>query len=203
MGLAAGLLAVVVAAVLTAGTGAASADGTGETAAASLTGCRGELVSRDRSGATIDRAVGEPPHRVLDPDDGEPTFTRAHPFEVVSDGVVVWSGSTTTVITDQSYELTVWGFTLTDGSADNATGADTGEGTFDLDGLFPVAVTGLVQGDGALTGSGGECLAGGWVRFGGSPFGSLLWFAALGSTWVGIGLVVLAQPRLRPGRQAS
>jgi hypothetical protein len=197
------LCAVVIATAAPAAAAPGARGGMGELAGASLTGCRGELVSRDAAGATIDRAVGEPPHRVIDPDDGEPTFTRSHPFEVVSDGDVIWSGSTTTVITDQSHGLMVWGFELTGGSAANTADADTGEGTFDLDGLFPVAVTGLVKGNGELTGSGGECLAAGWVRFGGSPVGSLLWFAAVAATLLGVGLVVLAQPRLRPAREAG
>lgn len=174
-----------------------------ERAGASVTGCRGELISRDADGRTIDRAVGEPPHRVIDPDDDAATFTRTHPFEVVSSGDVVWSGATTTVITDQSQRLTVWGVTVARGTSSNEDGADAGEGTFALEGLFPVGVTGLVKVDGALTGQGGQCLAAGWVKFGGSPVGSLLWFAALGLTVLGVGLAVLAQPRQRPARRAT
>lgn len=170
----------------------------GESAGSQLTGCRGELVSRDADGQTLDRAVGEPPHRVVDPDDGEPTFTQAHPFEVVSDGDVVWSGVTTTVITDQSYRLTVWGRTLVSGSGPNDDGDDEGDGTFDVGRVFPVDFTGVVKGDGELTGSGGQCLAAGWVEFGGTPLGSPLWFVALLSTALGVGLFVLAQPRQRP-----
>jgi hypothetical protein len=187
---------------LVAAWGAGSAGAT-EVAGASLTGCAGELTSLDGDGEVIDRAVGEPPHRVTDPDDGEPTFTRTHPFEVASDGVVEWAGETTTVITDQTGELTVWGVTIADNRTANDEQAGGGEGTVEIEGYLPLDLTGVVKVDGELTGRGGQCLASGWVEVDGRPFPSLAGLAALVLTGAGVALLIVAQPRQRPARPGS
>jgi hypothetical protein len=172
----------------------------GEVAGATITGCRGELTSVDSSGDVIDRAVGEPPHQITDPDDQKPTFTRDHPFTVTSDGAVEWSGETTTAITDQTGELTVWGITVADNRTANDELARAGDGTVDVGSLLPFDVTGLVKFEGSLEGQGGECLASGWVEVDGNPILTVAGFAALLLTGAGLGLVIAAQPRQRPAR---
>jgi hypothetical protein len=169
-----------------------------ERAGATVTGCRGELTSRDSNGRVLDRAAGEPPHRVVDPDDGEETFTADHPFVVARDGTVDWSGATTSVITDQDGSVRVWGISVADHREANDGQADAAQGTFDLADVAWLPDAGLVKIDASLRGSGGECLASGWIRLDGNPLPTLAALVALALTVAGGALLVVAQPRQRP-----
>lgn len=151
-----------------------------------LTNCTLSLTSTDASGATISTAHGGA-------DDG----TVKNPFEVDWDGSVAYDGSTGGVIKNYTYHVEVFGIPTpinSNGAHGNDQGTTTSTGTVSVAGTLPIQITGLYHVTGAITGDGGSCAGGGWIKLRGDPIGTPGFLAAVVLVLVGLLLTLWSLP---------
>jgi len=156
-------------------------------AAFPLTTCSLALESTDGSGAPLDTATS-----------GSPDSTQSDPFKVDWDGSVEYVGSTTVVIKNYSYQVSVFGVpTPIRGSDANDDENTDGDGSVSVGANSPFRVAGLYYVSGGYTGEGGECGGSGWFQLLGSPIGTVPWIAGILLTVLGaLGLVAGARGHL-------
>lgn len=143
-------------------------------AAFPLSLCELNLTSRDANGASLDTAQS-----------GANDATQSDPFLVDWFGTVDYTGTTTNVIKDYSYQVYVLGIPT------NLRGADTnddedidGGGTVGVATNAPFRVTGLFKVSGGYSGEGGSCAGDGWFKLIGDPTGTV-------PSWLGLILIAL------------
>jgi hypothetical protein len=143
-------------------------------AAFPLSLCQLSLTSKDATGATIDTAQS-----------GANDATQSDPFLVDWGGSVDYTGTTTNVIKNYSYQVYVLGIPT------NLRGADTnddeevdGSGTVGVSPNAPFRVTGLFKVSGGYSGEGGSCAGDGWFKLIGDPTGTVPF-------WLGLILIAL------------
>ena len=142
-------------------------------AAFPLTTCTLRVASTDASGALLDTAQG-----------GAPDGTKANPFEVDWDGQVGYEGSTTVVIRDYTYGISVFGIpTPLQGGGGDAEDTES-QGSISVAASSPFRAAGLYHVTGAYAGEGGTCTGSGWFLLRGDPVGTVPWMAGMGfATW--------------------
>lgn len=143
-------------------------------AAFPLSTCQLSLASNNASGATIDTAQS-----------GANDGTQADPILVDWDGSVAYTGTTTNVIKNYSYQVSVFGIpTPISGSGPNDDENVDGNGTVGVSSNVPFRVTGLFYVSGGYQGQGGTCNGSGWFKLTGDPTGTVPF-------WIGLILVAL------------
>ncbi len=156
-------------------------------AAFPLSTCTLSIESTDASGAPLDTAQS-----------GAPDSTASDPFKVDWEGQVGYTGSTTVVIKDYSYQVSVFGVPtpLRGGDANDDENTD-GDGSVRVSANSPFRVAGLYYVSGNYKGAGGECAGSGWFQLLGSPIGTVPWIAGVALTVLGaLGLVAGARGHL-------
>lgn len=153
---------------------------TAPVAAFPLTTCTLSLESTDASGGALDAAAS-----------GGADSTVSDPFRVDWDGKVGYEGSTTVVIKDYTYQVSVFGVpTPLRGSDANDDENTDGDGSVSVSANSPFRVAGLYFVSGTYKGTGGECAGSGWFQLQGSPIGTVPWIAGVVLTVLGaLGLV--------------
>jgi hypothetical protein len=143
-------------------------------AAFPLSLCQLSLTSTDASGATHDTAQS-----------GANDATQADPFLVDWDGSVVYVGTTTNVIKNYRYQVSVLGIpTPIAGGDTNDDENVEGNGTVSVSANAPFRITGLFLVSGGYQGEGGSCNGSGWFKLTGDPTGTVPF-------WLGLVLVAL------------
>jgi hypothetical protein len=143
-------------------------------AAFPLSLCQLSLTSTDASGATLDTAQS-----------GANDATQADPFLVDWDGSVVYVGTTTNVIKNYRYQVSVLGIpTPIAGGDTNDDENVEGNGTVSVSANAPFRITGLFLVSGGYQGEGGSCNGSGWFKLTGDPTGTVPF-------WLGLVLVAL------------
>ena len=138
-------------------------------AAFPLSTCQLSLTSTDASGATVDTAQS-----------GANDATQADPFLVDWDGQVVYTGTTTNVIKNYRYQVSVLGIpTPISGGDTNDEENTSGNGSVSVAANTPFRVTGLFLASGGYQGEGGSCSGSGWFKLTGNPTGTLPFWIAL------------------------
>lgn len=141
----------------------------GSTTAFPLTTCSLQLASSDGSGAALDTASS-----------GANDSTQADPFEVDWEGSVAWGGTTTVVIKNYTYSISVFNVpTPLQGGGTNDDENTEGEGTVGVAANSPFRAAGLYYVSGTYNGEGGSCAGSGWFRLLGDPVGTIPWIAGL------------------------
>jgi hypothetical protein len=156
-------------------------------AAFPLSTCTLALASTDGSGAALDTATG-----------GAPDSTVSDPFKVEWDGSVGYVGSTTVVIKNYTYQVSVFGVPtpIRGGDANDDENMD-GNGQVNVGANAPFRVVGLYYVSGGYKGEGGECAGSGWFQLLGSPIGTVPWIVGVILTVLGaLGLVAGARGHL-------
>ena len=147
--------------------------------AANATGCAGSATSYAANGDVVDnvRAPG-------------PGGTEAQPFVVDPEGSVAWEGGTTTVITNGTWSVSLFGAPFRSGSFTNDEGKRKASGVQEMSTL-PSIVQFFLMGDmkvpvsGTVTGDGGSCTVDGYITGIGAATGSPMF-------WMGAGVLLLA-----------
>lgn len=153
-------------------------------AAFPLSTCTLSIESTDASGATLDTAQS-----------GGADSTVSDPFKVDWEGSVKYAGSTTVVIKDYTYQVSVFGVPtpIRGGDANDDENTD-GDGSVSVSANSPFRVAGLYFVSGGYKGAGGECAGSGWFQLQGSPIGTIPWIAGVVLTVLGaLGLVAGAR----------
>jgi hypothetical protein len=152
----------------------------GPVAAFPLSTCTLSIESTDASGASLDTAQS-----------GAQDSTASDPFKVEWEGSVGYTGSTTVVIKDYTYQVSVFGVpTPIRGSDANDDENTDGDGSVSVSSTSPFRVAGLYFVSGSYKGAGGECAGSGWFQLLGSPVGTVPWIAGVVITVLGaLGLV--------------
>jgi hypothetical protein len=153
-------------------------------AAFPLSTCTLSIESTDGSGAPLDTAQS-----------GAPDSTVSDPFKVDWEGSVGYTGSTTVVIKDYTYQVSVFGVPtpIRGGDANDDENTD-GDGSVSVSANSPFRVAGLYYVSGGYKGAGGECAGSGWFQLTGSPIGTVPWIAGVVLTVLGaLGLVAGAR----------
>ena len=156
-------------------------------AAFPLSTCTLSLTSTDGTGAPLAAA-----------ESGQADSTTSAPFKVDWDGKVAYKGSTTNVITDYTYQVSVFGVPtpLRGGDANTDKNKD-GNGSVSVSANSPFRVAGLYYVSGTYKGAGGECVGSGWFQLVGSPVGTVPWIGGVLLTVLGaLGLVAGARGHL-------
>lgn len=156
----------------------------GPVAAFPLSTCTLSIESTDASGASLDTAQS-----------GAPDSTVSDPFKVEWEGSVGYTGSTTVVIKDYTYQVSVFGVPtpIRGGDANDDENTD-GDGSVSVSANSPFRVAGLYFVSGSYKGAGGECAGSGWFQLLGSPVGTVPWIAGVLLTVLGaLGLVAGAR----------
>jgi hypothetical protein len=152
---------------------------TAPVAAFPLSLCQLSITSKDASGTTIDTAAS-----------GANDSTQADPFLVDWSGTVDYSGTTTNVIKNYSYQIYVFGVpTPLRGAGPNSDEDVDGSGTVGVSANAPFRITGLFKVSGTYGGDGGSCAGDGWFKLTGDPTGTVLFW--LGLIIVALGAVLL------------
>jgi hypothetical protein len=147
-------------------------------AAFPLSLCQLSLTSTDASGATLDTAQS-----------GANDATQADPFLVDWDGSVVYVGTTTNVIKNYRYQVSVLGIpTPIAGGDTNDDENVEGNGTVSVSANAPFRITGLFLVSGGYQGEGGTCNGSGWFKLTGDPTGTVPFL--LGLVLVALGAVL-------------
>jgi hypothetical protein len=156
----------------------------GPVAAFPLTTCTLSLTSTDATGAPLDAA-----------ESGAADSTVSAPFKVDWDGKVAYKGSTTNVIQNYTYQVSVFGVpTPLRGSDANTDKNKDGDGSASVSANSPFRVAGLYHVTGTYKGEGGDCAGSGWFQLLGSPIGTVPWIAGVALTVLGaLGLVAGAR----------
>jgi hypothetical protein len=116
--------------------------------------------------------------------------TQENPLIVDPAGTIVWTGSTTAVITNGTWSVSALGVTILSGDYANAEKKTSAKGTTDLSTIAPLKI--LLTGNtkipvsGTITGTGGGCTASGYVSGTGSPTSSPLFWAGGLLTIIGL-----------------
>ena len=143
-------------------------------AAFPLSLCQLSLTSKDANGSTLDTAQS-----------GANDATISDPFLVEWGGTVDYTGATTNVIENYSYQIFVLGIpTPLRGADTNADENVDGGGTVGVSANAPFRVTGLFKVTGGYSGEGGNCAGSGWFKLIGDPTGTVLF-------WLGLILIAL------------
>lgn len=143
-------------------------------AAFPLSLCQLSLTSKDANGATLDTAQS-----------GANDATQSDPFLVDWFGTVDYTGTTTNVIKDYSYQVFVLGIpTPLRGADTNADEDIDGGGTVGVATNAPFRITGLFKVTGGYSGEGGDCAGSGWFKLTGDPTGTVPF-------WLGLILIAL------------
>jgi hypothetical protein len=136
--------------------------------------CQLNLTSKDANGATIDTAQS-----------GANDATQSDPFLVDWGGTVDYTGTTTNVIKNYSYQIFVLGIPTPLRGADTNDDEDVdGGGTVGVSANAPFRVTGLFKVTGGYSGEGGSCAGSGWFKLVGDPTGTVPF-------WLGLVLIAL------------
>lgn len=132
-------------------------------AAFELTDCRLVLQSFDRGDQPLDTAIGD--------STGGEGGTSEDPFRVDYEGTVRYEGDTgDQVITDLSWSIDVFLIpTPARGSGANEEQETSAEGEISVSRTVPFRTSGLFFISGELSGEGGSCRGGLWVRVGSEP----------------------------------
>jgi len=147
---------------------------TAPVAAFPLSLCQLSLTSKDANGATLDTAQS-----------GANDATQSDPFLVDWFGTVDYTGTTTNVIKNYSYQVFVLGIPTPLRGADTNDGEDVdGGGTVGVATNAPFRVTGLFKVSGGYSGEGGSCAGDGWFKLIGDPTGTVPF-------WLGLILIAL------------
>jgi hypothetical protein len=156
-------------------------------AAFPLSTCTLSIESTDGSGAPLDTA-----------ESGAPDSTASDPFKVDWDGQVGYTGSTSVVIKDYTYQVSVFGVpTPIRGGDANDDETTDGDGSVSVSANAPFRVVGLYYVSGTYKGAGGDCAGSGWFQLLGSPVGTVPWIAGVVLTVLGVlGLVAGARGHL-------
>jgi hypothetical protein len=143
-------------------------------AAFPLTTCQLSLISKDANGADLDSAQS-----------GANDATQSDPILVDWGGTVDYTGTTTSVIRNYSYQVYVLGIpTPLRGAGANDEGDVEGGGTVGVSTNAPFRVTGLFKVTGTYEGEGGSCAGSGWFKLTGDPAGTVPF-------WLGLVLLLL------------
>ena len=143
-------------------------------AAFPLSLCQLSLTSKDANGATLDTAQS-----------GANDATQSDPFLVDWFGTVDYTGTTTNVIKDYSYQVFVLGIPTPLRGADTNDDEDVdGGGTVGVATNAPFRITGLFKVSGGYSGEGGDCAGSGWFKLVGDPTGTVPF-------WLGLILIAL------------
>ena len=143
-------------------------------AAFPLSLCELSLTSKDANGATLDTAQS-----------GANDATQSDPFVVDWFGTVDYTGTTTNVIKNYSYQVFVLGVPTPLRGADTNEEEDVdGGGTVGVATNAPFRVTGLFKVTGGYSGEGGSCSGSGWFKLMGDPTGTVPF-------WLGLILIAL------------
>jgi hypothetical protein len=143
-------------------------------AAFPLTTCQLSLTSKDANGAVVDTAQS-----------GANDGTQSDPILVDWEGSVDYTGTTTSVIRNYSYQVYVLGIpTPLRGAGPNDDGDVEGGGTVGVSTNAPFRVTGLFKVTGTYEGEGGTCAGSGWFKLTGDPTGTVPF-------WLGLVLVLI------------
>ncbi|MEX2011906.1 MAG: hypothetical protein WEF51_06705 [Chloroflexota bacterium] len=131
--------------------------------------CQLSLTSKDASGAPLDTAQS-----------GANDATQSDPFLVDWDGTVDYTGMTTNVIKNYSYQVFVLGIPtpLRGGDTNDDEDVDGG-GTVGVSANAPFRVTGLFKVSGGYSGEGGSCGGSGWFKLIGDPTGTVPFWLGL------------------------
>jgi hypothetical protein len=149
-------------------------------AAFQLTTCTLQLTSTDASGGPVDAAAS-----------GDQSGSQSAPFKVDWDGQVGYQGSTTDIIKDYAYKVSVFGVpTPLQGKGDNSAENTDGNGSVSVSANSPFRAAGLYYVTGEYTGTGGTCTGSGWFLLRGDPIGTVPWTGGVVLTILGaLGLV--------------
>ncbi|MEI8084129.1 MAG: hypothetical protein WCI74_20000 [Actinomycetes bacterium] len=148
--------------------------------AADATGCVGAATSRDARGSEIDHATAP-----------GPVGTADNPFRLSLDGTVDWTGQTTSVIRNGTWNVSVGSLPLS-GSFTNTAGDRAGSGTIKVGDRIPGLLGVFFRGNQKMlvtvniTGSGGSCSAAVWIRNSGAATFTPMWFTGVGAAAVGL-----------------
>jgi hypothetical protein len=151
-------------------------------AGATLEGCEAQASSTDSDGQPLDTVTASA--------DGS---SQDDPFEVDYDGEVTYSGTSTAVIKNHSWEIDLFSAPIKTGGSDNAQGTRKAKGTVSVSDYLPFKVAGLYYVSGSLEGDGGTCAGNLWVKLTGSPIGTIPWIA--GIALAGLGLLGMLTSR--------
>jgi hypothetical protein len=150
-----------------------------------LTTCTATITSYAADGTQLDQVVS-----------GADDATRTEPFNVDWDGQIAWEGTTGGIVfTNFTYGISVTGIpTPLSGAVVNSSGATEGSGTVVPSDVLPINLVGLFFVTGKATAEDGStCEGSGWVKFDGSPFGSMQFWIGLALLALGILLIVLGR----------
>lgn len=182
-----GLLAV--APVLVTGTAAAAAPEPAGVSVSGSAGCAGKALTRDAGGAELgllDTAAGI-------------AAAKDKALLVDPGGTITYAGSSTAVVTDLTWTVSVAGVQVASGSSANDKKATKAAGTVDAADYLPVSITGTVLADATVTGTGGSCTGEAWVTLDGNPWTSVNGLAGLALTAAGVVGLAFVRPRRLAG----
>jgi hypothetical protein len=155
------------------------------TAGVTLTGgCSGTANALDKAGATISSATAP----------GRTGASPSHPFVVNRDGTVPWQGQTAGVITNHSWHVDVYGIQVKSGGSANTGQKTTASGVEKVKDYLKIPFVGLFKVSGGISGTGGSCSGDVWVKFAGSPIGTLGWILGVVFFVGGLAVAFFALP---------
>lgn len=135
--------------------------------------CQGSGTSVDKHGSPIDSATAP----------GHPKGDRGTPFLVDYDGKVNYQGGGPLML-NHHWHVDIFGVQVKSGGSPNGTHQTNTSGHAKVSDYLPFKVAGEFHVTGGISGQGGRCSGGIWVKLAGSPVGTIPWI-------VGIALVAL------------
>lgn len=151
----------------------------------SLTGCSGSGTSLSSSGTTLQTATAP-----------RPPTSSSHPVLVEPNGTVTYQGSSSAVITNNSWHIKVAGITVKSGGGKNSSHKTAKSGTEKVSSYLPFTITGLAYVSGSLTGDGGSCTGSMWIKLAGNPAGTVPWFIGFVLALGGLAGMYFSRPKV-------
>ena len=153
-------------------------------AGGNVSGCSGEAVSKDESGATIDSVSGP----------GGPPASRSNALKVDYDGVVSYDGQTDNLIKNHSWHISIFGVKVKTGSDTNDEERTTDQSDEKVSDYIPFRVSGKYYITFDFSGEGGSCFGSLWVEIDENPVGTIPWIIATALMLVGVGGMAFSVP---------
>lgn len=150
--------------------------------------CSGSATSTDDAGTTVGTASGAPGSSAVE----------GAPFVVSTSGKVSYSGSISRVLGKGSYTVRVQGVTVRSETFNNKKTKSRAD-SINIKSAIPFAIKGpKVWGSFNAAGNKATCTGGIWVKFHGSPVGTVPWIVGVLATILGLAGVATSLPKVKP-----
>jgi predicted ribosomally synthesized peptide with nif11-like leader len=158
-----------------------------------LNGCTGTLDAQPNGGESGTKVTAP----TVNP------ASKSDPIVVNWDDKMVYSGSSSAVITDHKWTASVAGFPVASGGSANAKHESAVTGSVEIRKALPLKLTGLYYVSFELSGTGGSCTGSMWLKLDGNPLTTIPFWIAVVVAMGGLLGLYWSLPRIREDGSAD